>query len=176
MLQKVFDFLQKNKLVDAEVLLKEICISQPNNFDLLHLLGVVYGMQGNPIKAIELFDKCLISGVVSSSIHFNYAKALSVLQKEEEAIEHHKLALSLDPTNHEIWLNYGRSLDNLRRREEALAYYEKALDLTPDLMEGWFNKGKICGELKRYEDALHAYINAYQLRPSEPFLLGIILR
>lgn len=43
------------------------------------------------------------------------------------------------------------------------------------MAEGWFNKGKIFGELKRYDEALHSYISAYELRPSEPFLLGVIL-
>jgi predicted O-linked N-acetylglucosamine transferase (SPINDLY family) len=107
-------------------------------------------------------------------LHFNIAKALSTLQKDRDAIQHHLKALELDPGNQDAWLNYGRSLDNLRQREEALSCYERALELKPDLMEAWFNKGKILGELKRYEEALHAYITAYQLRPSEPFLLGII--
>lgn len=175
MFQKVFDAIQGANLADAEFLLKEICESLPNNLDALHLLGVVYGMQGRPLDAINLFDKCLKFGPSNPLLHFNFAKALSSLQREEDAIEHHRKALSLDGTNQDIWLNYGRSLDNLKRHEEALACFEKALQIKPDLMEGWFNKGKVCGELKRYEEALSAYITAYQLRPSEPFLLGIIL-
>jgi len=175
MFQKVFEALQENNLAEAELLLKDICESQPNNLDALHLLGVVYGMQSRPLDAISVFDNCLKLGPSNPLLHFNFAKALSTLQREEEAIEHHKIAVSLDSTNQDVWLNYGLSLDNLKRREEALICYEKALQLKPDLMEGWFNKGKIFGELKRYEEALHAYVVAYQLRPTEPFLLGIIL-
>ena len=175
MFQKVFEALEGNNLANAELLLIEICESQPNNFDALSLLGVVYGMQNRPIDAIDIFEKCFQFGLSNPSLHFNFAKALSTLQREEEAIEHHKIAVTLDSSNQDVWLNYGRSLDNLKRRDEALLCYEKALQLKPDLMEGWFNKGKIYGELKRYEEALHAYIMAYQLKPTEPFLLGIIL-
>jgi predicted O-linked N-acetylglucosamine transferase (SPINDLY family) len=175
MFQKVFEALEGNNLANAELLLIEICESQPNNFDALSLLGVVYGMQNRPIDAIDIFEKCFQFGLSNPSLHFNFAKALSTLQREEEAIEHHKIAVTLDSSNQDVWLNYGRSLDNLKRRDEALICYEKALQLKPDLMEGWFNKGKIYGELKRYEEALHAYIMAYQLKPTEPFLLGIIL-
>ena len=57
MFQKVFDAIQGANLADAEFLLKEICESLPNNLDALHLLGVVYGMQGRPLDAINLFDK-----------------------------------------------------------------------------------------------------------------------
>lgn len=175
MFQKVFEALQGNDLVNAELLLLQICESQPNNFDALHLLGVVYGMQNRPIDAIRAFEKCVNFGPSNPLLHFNFAKALSTIQREEEAIEHHKIAVAFDSSSQDIWLNYGRSLDNLKRRDEALICYEKALQLKPDLMEAWFNKGKIYGELKRYEEALNAYIAAYQLSPTEPFLLGIIL-
>ena len=175
MFHKVSEALQLNDLVKAALLLTEICESQPNNFDALHLLGIVYGMQDRPVDAIDKFEKCLKFGPSNPLLHYNFAKALSTLQREEEAIEHHKIAVALDPSNQDVWLNYGRSLDNLKRRDEALICFEKALQLKPDLMEGWFNKGKIYSDLKRYEEALHAYIAAYQLRPTEPFLLGIIL-
>lgn len=108
-------------------------------------------------------------------LHFNAAKALSTLQRDNDALKHHYRALALDPQNPEIWLNYARSLDSLRKYEEALVCYEKAVALQPKMAEGWFNKGKIFGELKRYDEALHSYISAYELRSSEPFLLGVIL-
>ena len=175
MFTPVFEALQVNDLMRAESLLKGILVSAPNNPDALHLMGVVCGMQGRPNDALAFFQQCLVIAPQNAMLRFNLAKALSALQRDAEAIEHHQAASSLDFTNPDVWINYGRSLDNLRRREEALAAYEKAVELDPDSVEGWFNKGKIFGELKRYEEALRSYIRAYQLRPTEPFLLGIIL-
>ena len=175
MFTPVFEALQANDLMQAESLLKGILVSEPNNPDALHLMGIVYGMQGRTNEALTFFQQCLLLAPQNAMLRFNLAKAFSALQRDAEAIEHHEQAASLDPANADIWINYGRSLDNLRRREEALNAYEKAVELKPDSVEGWFNKGKIFGELKRYEEALHSYIRAYQLRPNEPFLLGIIL-
>jgi len=175
MFTPVFGALQANDLMQAESLLKGILVSAPNNPDALHLMGVVCGMQGHPKEALTFFQQCLVVAPQNAMLRFNLAKALSALQRDAEAIEHHQASASLDSANPDVWINYGRSLDNLRRREEALAAYEKAVVLMPDSVEGWFNKGKIFGELKRYEEALHSYIRAYQLRPTEPFLLGIIL-
>lgn len=175
MFTPVFGALEANDLMQAESLLKGILRSAPNNADALHLMGVVYGMQGRPNVALAFFQQCLVVAPQNAMLRFNLAKALSALQRDAEAIEHHQQAVSLDPNNPDAWINFGRSLDNLRRREEALACYEEAVLLKPDSVEGWFNKGKIFGELKRYEEALHSYIRAYQLRPTEPFLLGIIL-
>lgn len=175
MFQKVFEALQHNQFLEAESLLKELNAAVPGNADVLHLMGIVCGMQNRPSNALIFFEQALQLTPDNSELLFNAAKALSTLQRDTDALEYHRKAITLDPQNPEIWLNYGRSLDNLRKREEALACYEKAVALQPNMTEGWFNKGKIFGELKRYEEALYAYITAYQLRPSEPFLLGIIL-
>ena len=175
MFQEVFKSLENNQFVEAEALLKKMLATQPGNPDVLHLLGIVCGMQNRPADALSFFEQALQLTPDNPALYFNTAKALSSLQRDADALEYHQKALALDPNNPEIWLNYGRSLDNLRKREEALACYEKAVALQPQMTEGWFNKGKILGELKRYEEALQAYINAYQLRPTEPFLLGIIL-
>ena len=175
MFQKVFAALQNNQFLEAESLLKDMSISSPGNPDILHLMGVVCGMQNRPMDALMLFEQALQLTPDNPALLFNAAKALSTLQRDDEALEYHRKAIHLDSENPEVWVNYGRSLDNLRRREEALACYEKAVALQPNMTEGWFNKGKIFGELKRYEEALHAYLTAYQLRPNEPFLLGIIL-
>ncbi len=175
MFTPVFGALQANDLEQAESLLKGILVSSPGNPDALHLLGVVYGMQGRPNEALDYFQQCLAVAPQNAMLRFNLAKALSTLQRDKEALEHHEQATILDPANAEIWVNYGRSLDNLRQREEALVCYEKSAELNPNLMEAWFNKGKILGELKRYQEALYSYVRAYQLRPDEPFLLGIIL-
>ena len=175
MFQEVFQALQNNQFLEAESLLQEMLVSSPANPDVLHLLGIVCGMQSRPDDALRFFEQALQLTPDNPELHFNTAKALSTLQRDTDALEHHQKALALDPDNPEIWLNYGRSLDNLRQREQALDCYEKAVVLQPQMAEGWFNKGKILGELRRYDEALQSYINAYQLRPTEPFLLGIIL-
>ena len=175
MFSPVFQALQANDLMQAESLLKGILASSPHHPDALHLMGVVCGMQGRPQDALLFFQECLSVAPQNAMLRFNLAKALSALQRDTEAIEHHQQAASLDSGNPDVWINYGRSLDNLRKREEALDCYERAAALKPDSVEAWFNKGKIFGELKRYDEALHSYIRAYQLRPTEPFLLGIIL-
>jgi predicted O-linked N-acetylglucosamine transferase (SPINDLY family) len=175
MFQEVFKSLENNQFVEAEALLRKMLAANAGNSDILHLLGIVCGMQNRPADALGFFEQALLITPDNPALHFNTAKALSSLQRDTDALEHHQKALALDPENPEIWLNYGRSLDNLRKREEALSCYEKAVALQPQMTEGWFNKGKILGELKRYEEALQSYINAYQLRPTEPFLLGVIL-
>ena len=45
MFQKVFEALQNNQFLEAESLLKELSIASPSNPDVLHLMGVVCGMQ-----------------------------------------------------------------------------------------------------------------------------------
>lgn len=158
-----------------EVYLTQLLRLQPNNGDALHLLGVVCGLRGKPLEAIQSLRRCLKLQPNNSSVHFNLAKALSDAQFEGESIIHHLQAAKLEPSNPDIWVNYGKSLDNLRKPLEALVCHERAIALKPDMAEPWFNKGKILSDLKRYDEALASYLQAYQIRPNENFLLGILL-
>ena len=50
MFQKVFEDLQNNQFLEAESLLEKMVIANPGNPDVLHLMGVVCGMQHRPIS------------------------------------------------------------------------------------------------------------------------------
>lgn len=172
---QALDALQRENSLGAELCLTQLLRLQPKNGDALHLLGIVCGLRGKPLEAIQYLRRCLKLQPNNSSVHFNLAKALSDAQLEGESIIHHSQAAELEPLNPDIWVNYGKSLDNLRKPQEALVCHERAIALKPDMAEPWFNKGKILSDLKQYDDALAAYSQAYQIRPNENFLLGILL-
>jgi len=172
---QALDALQRENSLGAELYLTQLLRLQPKNGDVLHLLGIVCGLRGKPLEAIEYLRRCLKLEQNNSSVHFNLAKALSDAQLEGESIIHHLQAAELEPLNPDIWVNYGKSLDNLRRPQEALICHERAIALKPDMAEPWFNKGKILSDLKRYDEALAAYSQAYRIKPNENFLLGILL-
>lgn len=172
---QALDALQRENSLGAELCLAQLLPLQPKNGDALHLLGIVCGLRGKPLEAIQYLRRCLKLQPNNSLVHFNLAKALSDAQLEDESVIHHLRATELEPLNPDIWVNYGKSLDNLRKPEEALVCHERAIALKPDMAEPWFNKGKILSDLKQYDQALAAYSRAYQIRPNENFLLGILL-
>uniref|UniRef100_B1XVR4 Tetratricopeptide TPR_2 repeat protein n=1 Tax=Polynucleobacter necessarius subsp. necessarius (strain STIR1) TaxID=452638 RepID=B1XVR4_POLNS len=80
MFQKVFESLQNNQFLEAESLLKELIAAAPGNLDVLHLMGIVCGMQNRPTDALIFFEQALRLTPDNSELLFSAAKALSSLQ------------------------------------------------------------------------------------------------
>lgn len=151
-------------LKPAEQLLKKVLRKQPGNFDALHILGVIKGIENDKEEAIRLFKKALLIDQGNNFVYFNLAKALSESGRDEESLPHHVKATELAPDHHEAWLNYGRSQANLGLYDQAIASYDRAIQLNPDYAEAWYNKGVALDQLKRYSESIAAYEQALRIR------------
>src|SRR5262245_5863180 len=60
---------QRGQLNDAEALYRQALTRQPQNFDALHLLGVLMHQRGKSLDAIELIDKALKTNEQSAAAH-----------------------------------------------------------------------------------------------------------
>jgi tetratricopeptide (TPR) repeat protein len=81
-----------------------------------------------------------------SVAHLNRANALSDLGKGEEAFEHYREALRLDPSGsqaHLIRFNMGLALDRQGKRAEAVEQYREAVRLRPGFPEALENLGEL---------------------------------
>lgn len=165
LLGQAFHYFEQGNLDAAEPILLNILQMHAKNFDALHILGVIKAMRNDQQEAIKLFRKAISIETNNNFLHFNLAKALTEVGKNEEAIAHHKKAVQLAPGHVEAWLNYGVSLASLGRYEEALACYEKIFALEPRFPKAWVNYGTVFYKLERYQDALAAYDKALALLP-----------
>lgn len=152
-------------LEPAEQVLKKVLRKQPGNFDALHILGVIKGLEDDKEEAIRLFKKALLINEGNNFVYFNLAKALSESGRDEESLPHHAKATELAPDHHEAWLNYGRSQTNLGLHEQAIASYDRAIQLNSDYAEAWYNKGVALDQLKRHHESIAAYGQALRIRP-----------
>jgi tetratricopeptide (TPR) repeat protein len=146
-------------------LLLKVLELQSNNFDAIHLLGVLSGIEGNHHKAFNYFKVATKIKPKNHFAHFNLAKALSKLGNDTEAIEHYSISIKLKSDYAEAWNNKGVSISNLKRYEESLSYYDQAIKLKPDYAEAWNNKGVSLNNLKRYEESLSYFDQAIKLKP-----------
>lgn len=165
LLGQAFHYFEQGNLDAAEPILLKILQNHAKNFDALHLLGIIKAIRHDQQEAIKLFRKAISIDANNNFVHFNLAKALMEVGKDEEAIFHHKKAVQLAPGHVEAWLNYGVSLANLARYEEALVCYEKIFALAPGFPKAWVNYGTALYKLERYQDALAAYDKALALVP-----------
>ncbi len=138
---------------------------QPNNFDSLHLLGVIYHQRGAHAEAVRQIDVALKVNSKHALAHGNRGNALKELRRPHEALASLDRALVLKPDYAEAFNNRGVVLQELKRGEEALASYEKAIAIKPDYAEAFFNRGIVLKELKRPDEASASYEKAIALKP-----------
>ena len=156
---------QAGRLGDAEEIYNKILAIQPDHFDSLHLLGVIFSQRGNHAEAVRQIDFALKTNPNDCLALNNRGVALKELKRFEEALASYDRALTVRPDFAEALSNRGVALYELKRFEEALASYDRALTLRPDYAEALSNRGNALKELKRFEDALASYDRALTLRP-----------
>jgi len=166
LLQGAIQNFKINNFLEAKVLLSKVLDTEPQNFDALYIMGVIFGKDNNHIEALKFFKKAQKIRSNNNLINFNLAKAFSEIGNDLEAIKYYKIAIRLDKNHLGSWLNFGKSLYELKRYKEALFHYDQAIKLKPDFVEAHNNKAVALNNLKHYDDALFHYDQAIKLDPN----------
>ena len=138
---------------------------QSKNFDALHILGVIRGMEGRHDEAKALFFKASKLDPNNPQLYFNLAKALSELGQDLEAMPYHERAIRLSRGHPEMQMNYGKSLAKLNRLDDAVLAFSEAIAIKPDYAEAFNNRGNAYLDLKQHEAALASYQQAIAIKP-----------
>lgn len=164
-LQQAVQLHQQGRLEQARDLYRQVLALQPDQFDALHLLGVIERQQGDPRRAAELIEAALHVDPNQARAHCNLGAALQDLGQPERALASYDAALRLDPQYALAWDNRGNTLRRLGRAVDALASYERALLLRPDYAEAWCHHAILLQDLGRFADAASSAERALAVRP-----------
>jgi protein O-GlcNAc transferase len=156
---------QAGRLAEAEELYRGILNVKPDDFDCLHLLGVIYHQRGDHEEAVRHIDAALKINPRLASAHNNRGNALGELERIGEALASYDNAIEIEPAYVEAWVNRGITLAQLGRFEEALASYDKTAILRPADAAIWYNRGNALKELSRFTEAVASYDRAIALKP-----------
>jgi len=81
--------------------------------------------------AESTFKKSISLNPNNAGAHAAYSNLLNIVGRPEEAMEHIKLALKLDPMNPMILLLYGLDLDFIRKYDEEIKVYKDIMKIEP---------------------------------------------
>jgi tetratricopeptide (TPR) repeat protein len=165
MLRRAAALHQSGQLRAAETLYRGVLAVRPDQFDALHLLGVLKQQTGEPAEALKLIGKALASNDRSAVAHSNCGIVLAALARNEEALASYQAALALKPDYVDALYNRGNALYALGRAPEALASFERALALKPDHADVLLNRAQILHHLERAPEALDSIERALALKP-----------
>jgi protein O-GlcNAc transferase len=153
------------QLPRAEELYRAILNVNPDDFDCLHLIGVIHHQRGDHEQAVCHIDAALKINPRLASAHNNRGNVLGELQRMTEALASYDNAIAIEPAYEQAWLNRGITLAQLGRFEEALASYDNAAIRRAADAAIWYNRGNALKELSRFTEALASYDRAIALKP-----------
>src|SRR4051812_44465582 len=110
-------FIGKVQLKEAETLYNDVLKRERNQFDALHLLGLLRYQQTRYSDAQLLIATALKANSGSVAALTNHGLALDKLGRREEALASYDKALALAPANVDLFFNRGNVLLALGRHE-----------------------------------------------------------
>jgi tetratricopeptide (TPR) repeat protein len=164
-LRRALGFHQRGNFPQAEELYAAVLETQPDNFDALHLYGVLRHQRGQHAEALASIAKALRTNARSAAAHSNYGAVLAALNRSEEAIASYAQAIALQPDFTDALVAQANTLYALGRFAEALSGYERVLAIKPDFAEIHNNCGNALWCLRRPREALTRFDAALAHKP-----------
>ena len=153
------------RYAEAETLYRQILAVQPQNADVLHLLGVLAHQVGRNDAAVELIQKALALAPDAPAYHSDYGEVCRQLGRTQEAIAACRRALELMPDYADAHYNLGNALVADGRYEQAVESYRRTVQLMPAFAGAQNNMGVALTKLGRNEEAIEHFRLAAVLMP-----------
>jgi protein O-GlcNAc transferase len=163
MLQQAIQDFQLGYLKKAEEMLGRCAQLDAKNFDVLHLLAIVYASQEMHQVAIECYKKALKLSPNDASALSNLGSSLNAIGHNQQAFSAFQKAIKIDPNAPIAWYNAANVLCDIGEYKEAITYYQWSIKLNPQYYQAYINYGKVLFELKRYSESLTFYDEALRI-------------
>jgi len=163
--QEAFELHKNGNLQEAQKIYKSILKKTPDDFNCLHLLGLIAKNNKEYLSAFELISQAITINPNSAEAHFNLGNVLKGLNRINEAISSYDKAINIKP-DHELYLLKGVACYEIKKLEDALISYDKSIKLNPDSFVAYCNKGLVLVDLNRIEEGVSNYDKAIQINPN----------
>ena len=170
-IQEALALHQQGRLDEAEKLYTRVLKAQRDNFDALHLLGMLNHQRGKAGEAYRLITAALKVQPRSPDALSNLALVLHSLKRSGEALASIDKALTLAPGHPDALNNRGNVLLDLKRPAEAVAAFDAVLVKEPRHVQALINRGNARAELGQAETALADYDAALAIALGHPLAL-----
>ncbi len=166
LLQLGFKSYSKGDIPAAERLYTRVLRQTPDDFNALHLLGIIRAEQKRFAEADRLIARALENGS-SAEAFSNHGNVLSELGRHDEAIKRYRRALLIKPDYAEAQFNLGNALVKNSQPEEAAKAFHAAIAIKPDYTEAMHNLAEPLRELGRQTEAVAMLRRAIALNPGD---------
>lgn len=172
-------FHRAGQYAAAREIYQEIINVTPNDYNALHLRGVLELDDNNFVDAITLISKAIKLADSDPAAYNNLGGAYRGLNRLEEAEQCFLKAIHLDNDYAIAFNNLADILILMKRYDEAYDACHKAIDICPNYPDAYNNLGNIMVHHGKIMHAESAYRKALELKPDflAPYVnLGILFK
>jgi tetratricopeptide (TPR) repeat protein len=169
--RQAYHCFQQGELDRAERLCTGILAHRPDDFDALHLLGMLHFQRHRLVEALRFLAQALRVNSNSADALSNLGLALHATGRYDEAISSYRHALDLAPGHPEILYNLGNACLALDNVDDALSNYSRVLTTAPRHVGALVNRGNALVRLNRPVEAMASYDTALAGMPGHPQIL-----
>ncbi len=169
--RQAYHCFQQGELDRAERLCTGILAHRPDDFDALHLLGILHFQRHRLVEALRFLAQALRVNSNSADALSNLGLALHATGRYDEAISSYRHALDLAPGHPEILYNLGNACLALDNVDDALSNYSRVLTTAPGHVGALVNRGNALVRLNRPVEAMASYDTALAGLPGHPRIL-----
>jgi tetratricopeptide (TPR) repeat protein len=169
--RQAYNSFQLGEFDKAEKLCAGILAHRPDDFDALHLLGMLHFQQHRLVEALRFLARALKVNSSSADALSNLGLALHATGRYDEAISSYRHALDLAPDHPEILYNLGNAFLALDQVNDALSNYNRVLSIAPGHVGALVNRGNALLRLNQPLEAMASYDAALAALPGHPQIL-----
>jgi len=163
-LQHACKLHQNGEYQAAEQIYQQILAKFPQDFDALHLMGILLHQQGDHSGAIHFLLQALHGSKQHAARNANVYNALGCafqsMQQYKNAEQCFRDALACEAEMAEALNNLGVLLATLGRVEESMECYQRAIDIEPDKPDAQHNMAVCLAKQRRFKEAIPYYKSA----------------
>lgn len=148
---------ERGQLAQAQDLYIQVLRARPDDYDALHLLGVIACQLNDPARSLRLIDQAIALNPNDSRSHYNRGLAQKTLGQIPEAILSFQRAAVIAPGFAQAFFEQGLLQVELGQLQPALASYSHAVRLNPDYAEAHYNRALVYRTLQLFDAALSSY-------------------
>ena len=154
------------RLSQAEAICRTVLAVDPQNFDALHLLGVIRHQVGQHAEAVDLIHLALLREPLDPKAQHNLGDAYFALDDMAQARSCYERAIALNSNQFETHNSLGVIFAREQRPRDAADCFMRANALKPDWSVPHFNLGLSHKELREMTPALKEFHRAWLLDPN----------
>lgn len=165
-LQEALVHHRAGRLDQAGAIYRRVRAALPNNFDAVHLSGIVAQQQGRTAEALDLLTRAHRLGPKNAPCALRLGHAFIAVGRVGEAEPVIRAAVALDEQAHEGWEALAYCLKLQDKLPAAIECHRRTVTLQPKFAKGWYNYGLTLSLSGRYAEALQCHEQAIAADPA----------